>query len=182
MIELEKIAPGIQVVRHEGHVANAYIIGSLIFEPVAPSVKRAIEWIEWIKSNPGIEGLVVTHWHSDHTNGVECIAAETGVPFFAPDHPITRTRGATALGSTLKAWDVIPTPGHAPEHVCFFDGQTLIAGDMVSSGGALVFDEAAYLESFDRIACLGPTMILAGHGVETRRAISKHPDYINVKP
>jgi glyoxylase-like metal-dependent hydrolase (beta-lactamase superfamily II) len=67
---------------------------------------------------------------------------------------------------------VIHTPGHAPDHVCFWDesSRTLLGGDLAikgttvwipaSHGGNL----AAYLASLERVLALEPARILPAHG------------------
>ena len=71
-----------------------------------------------------------------------------------------------------RLW-AIHTPGHSPDHLCFFDPRsgTLFGGDLVVNGGTVFIpassggDVARYLASLGRILDLNPRRILAGHGV-----------------
>src|SRR5947207_2361395 len=85
--------------------------------------------------------VLVTHGHPDHASGVPALRirwpAIEAWKWTAADEPDWR---ALADGERLRAGDrdltVIHTPGHAPDHVCFFDESTrdLYAGDMVVQG------------------------------------------------
>jgi hydroxyacylglutathione hydrolase len=65
--------------------------------------------------------------------------------------------------------DVIPTPGHEPTHVAFYDNRTgiLCSGDFLLPGRLLIEDAAAYRESALRVVDFLKTRplthILGGH-------------------
>jgi glyoxylase-like metal-dependent hydrolase (beta-lactamase superfamily II) len=81
---------------------------------------------------------------------------------------------------------VLHTPGHAPDHVCFFEPRsaTLFAGDLVVNGGTVVIPPsqggslAAYLASLRRILDLQPRRILAGHGPPIEQPVALLRSYI----
>jgi glyoxylase-like metal-dependent hydrolase (beta-lactamase superfamily II) len=87
-------------------------------------------------------------------------------------------------GDAIGSWTVVETPGHAPTHVCLFDGQrdTIILGDLLSSAFMPWFDYgysndpvAEFLRSLDRVEALGPfALALPGHG----RALEDVPTII----
>ena len=99
--------------------------------------------------------VLVTHGHVDHVAGVPALAARlpgveirgggAGEPFF--DGEVI-----AGGGTTLRA---IHTPGHAPDHFCFFDERTreLYCGDLARIGGTVVIPASRggnlreYLES-----------------------------------
>ncbi|MCL6553572.1 MAG: MBL fold metallo-hydrolase [Firmicutes bacterium] len=74
------------------------------------------------------------------------------------------------------ALEVLHTPGHAQGHICLWDGQTLIAGDLlmgeISPNPVVEFDAngqrlrtlPAYLQSLRRVASLRPAVAYPGHG------------------
>jgi glyoxylase-like metal-dependent hydrolase (beta-lactamase superfamily II) len=78
--------------------------------------------------------------------------------------------GMIAAGSSA-VW-VVPTPGHAPDHVSFFEPRsgTFFAGDLVINGGTVAIlarhggDLASYLDSLRRVLDLQPRRIYPGHG------------------
>ena len=84
--------------------------------------------------------------------------------------------------------DVIPTPGHNPTHLAFYDNRTgiLFSGDFLMPGRLLIEDAAAYRESALRVVDFLKTRplshILGGHielnaaGHAYRFGSHYHPD------
>jgi glyoxylase-like metal-dependent hydrolase (beta-lactamase superfamily II) len=74
------------------------------------------------------------------------------------------------VGDTTLA--AIHTPGHAPDHVCFWheESRTLFGGDLAVKGTTVYIparlqgDLAAYLASLQRVLDLRPIRILPAHG------------------
>lgn len=109
--------------------------------------------------------VLITHWHPDHVKGL----------------PALRDRWAGLVvvdvaGDPVPAGDgqleIIPTPGHSPDHLCFFDRESgdLYCGDLARKGGTIVIparkggDLRAYLASLKLVRDLGPRRLLPGHG------------------
>jgi glyoxylase-like metal-dependent hydrolase (beta-lactamase superfamily II) len=80
-------------------------------------------------------------------------------------------------GDLIEAGDgtltTIATPGHASDHLCFWDPLTcdLFAGDMLVAGGTVMIPPKSgdgsvrdYLASLERMAALNPARVLPGHG------------------
>ncbi len=182
-LSIEPVAPGIervQPIRQDlGPVANSYIAHGWLVEPCVPDQKQAQGWLEYLSEHP-VCGILLTHWHSDHFTGARMLAGNLTCPVYGP--PLGQrhdVRGAwkfprfeTILpGDHVGPWEIIATPGHAETHVCFFDGETLITGDMIERdadvlippierGGNLV----DYRASLSRLADLRATRALPGHG------------------
>lgn len=75
--------------------------------------------------------------------------------------------------SALGSWSIVPTPGHAPSHVCLYEPsqRLLIAGDLVSRVFAPWFDYgyspdpvAEFARSLDTVAALDVDVAFPGHG------------------
>lgn len=128
--------------------------------------------------------VLVTHAHQDHATGVTAISGRWPAAEFAKlpwperdaQYPVAWR--PLADGEAVHAGDgvlrVIHTPGHAPDHACFFSETegVLFCGDLLVQGGSVVIpashggDLADYLASLARIRELGPARVLPAHGPE----------------
>jgi hydroxyacylglutathione hydrolase len=116
--------------------------------------------------------VLVTHGHVDHVSGVPALRGRwpelvvRGLDCGATLSPGERVEA----GDTLLR--VLPTPGHAPDHCCFFDERTrdLFCGDLARQGGTVVIpatkggDLSAYISSLHAVRALAPARLLPGHG------------------
>lgn len=126
--------------------------------------------------------VVVTHAHPDHASGAARLAARWPAARFRkrpwPEadarYPVDWT--PLAPNERVAAGDVqlevVPTPGHAPDHICLWHSasRTLFGGDLLIQDGTVVVpgtrggDLAEYLQSLDRVAALEPALVLPAHG------------------
>jgi glyoxylase-like metal-dependent hydrolase (beta-lactamase superfamily II) len=116
--------------------------------------------------------VLITHHHTDHV---------AGVPALRERWPAVIVRGGGA-GAALDDGEPIEaggrrlravhTPGHAPDHFCFFDesSRDLYCGDLARIGGTIVIPASrgghlgAYLASLHRVRDLRPARLLPAHG------------------
>lgn len=123
--------------------------------------------------------VLITHWHPDHVKGLPALR--------------DRWPGVTvvdAVGGPVPAGDdtleIVPTPGHSPDHLCFFDRASgdLYCGDMARRGGTIVIparkggDLRAYLASLEQMRALAPKRLLPGHGPIVDDPIALIDEYI----
>ncbi len=135
--------------------------------------------------------VLVTHGHSDHAGGAPAIRERwPGVEIHK--WLLSGETGWRPLedGSRFAAGDaeltVVHTPGHALDHVCFWDDRTgnLYAGDMVAIGTTIVVPGErgggmrAYLDSLERLAALRPARIYPGHGAIVDRPLELIAEYL----
>src|SRR5215216_459123 len=106
--------------------------------------------------------VVHTHGHLDHRSGDDQFRALPDVEVVPTDFESLKSRlgvadwpngiGQIDLGD--RVIDVIPTPGHYPSHVAYYDRQTglFFSGDFLLPGRLLIADTDADLASARRVA------------------------------
>ena len=152
--------------------------------------------------------IALTHAHLDHIGSLDALhaalpAAEISISAredrlnrqdFTMDQgepklgggrfPKTKTHATRLLhaGDRVGSLEVIPTPGHTPGHIAFYDHRTgaLIAGDAMQTKGAVAvagtmvpafplmawgtWNQAIAAQSAHRLLALHPTVLAVGHG------------------
>jgi glyoxylase-like metal-dependent hydrolase (beta-lactamase superfamily II) len=109
--------------------------------------------------------VLITHWHPDHVSGLPALK-DRWRDLVVVESPA----GRVAAGDGHL--EIVPTPGHAPDHLCFFDRESgdLYCGDLARSGGTIVIPASKggnlrdYLASLRRVRDLAPRRLLPGHG------------------
>ncbi|MGY1787389.1 MBL fold metallo-hydrolase [Geodermatophilus sp. SYSU D00698] len=121
--------------------------------------------------------VLVTHHHGDHAEAAQPWGTRFGAPVAAADAAVAGPGGRLLEpGERLRlagtALDVVPTPGHTPDHLAFrLESGAVLVGDHVLGRGTSVVthpegDVVAYLESLRRVHDLGPSALYCGHGPE----------------
>lgn len=134
--------------------------------------------------------VLVTHGHPDHASGVPALRARwPGLEVCAWLAGNSESHGL-ADGDSVMAGDrrlvAIHTPGHAPDHLCFWDAprRDLFGGDMLIAGTTVMIPAGkggslrAYLESLERLAALRPDRILPAHGPVIDRPLELIAQYV----
>lgn len=117
-----------------------------------------------------VESVLVTHTHSDHAPMANPLASELGVPAvgYAPgpsfDPDIRLLDGARFEVGSLTL-EVVHTPGHADDHLCFRAQSVLFTGDHIIGGSSvMVEDMGPYLDSLRKLKGQGLSRLHPGHG------------------
>ena len=128
---------------------------------------------------PPLARVLITHWHPDHVRGLPALKARW------KDLAVVES-GSAPVPAGDGVLEIVPTPGHAPDHLCFFDRESgdLYCGDLVRRGGTIVIpaskggDLRAYLASLRRVRDLAPRRLLPGHGPVIDDPIAVIDEYI----
>jgi len=104
-----------------------------------------------------------THGHPDHTCSNQALIRETGARQIS--YPDVMRAGIFKLGA--HEIQVIPTPGHSADSVCFYFSNILLTGDTLFNGtvgNCFSGDMRGFYESLQRIMELpSDTVIYSGH-------------------
>lgn len=136
--------------------------------------------------------VLITHGHPDHASGLPAIVARW--PTVEVHRWPTVEAGAAmafADGMWVSAGDgqlqVIHTPGHAEDHVCFWNPEVrgLFCGDMMTKTTTIMVPPrarggnlAAYLESLRRLRDLEPQVAWPGHGDIIESPVARINEYL----
>jgi glyoxylase-like metal-dependent hydrolase (beta-lactamase superfamily II) len=174
---------------------NTYLVGEgsalLCIDP-GPQDQRHLDAILAAVDAAGgrLGGILVSHSHDDHRPLGRALAERTGAAIRCLE-PERADDGARPLkdGERVSAGEVtleaVHTPGHAGDHLCFFDADSrvLYTGDHILGGMTSVVappdgDMTAYMASLERVRRLGPRVILPGHGPRVGDAMTLIDEYI----
>ena len=169
-----------------GPGTNTYIVGEdgayLVVDP-GPAVPAHIERLTAAVGD-GLQCIVCTHSHPDHSPGAPMLRDAVGRPVpilglgsgpharpdsrFVPDRELADGERLRVGDSTLR---VVHTPGHAANHLCLVleEDRLLFSGAHVLNGSTTVVnppdgDMDDYLASLERLAAEPVDFILPAHG------------------
>lgn len=123
--------------------------------------------------------VFLTHDHPDHASGVPRLREVW------PRIEVVDGR-AVAVPAGDSMLEVVPTPGHSPDHACLWDpaARALFAGDLVVAGSTVMIAAGsggslrAYLESLARVRALAPSRIYPGHGPVIEDGVALIDEYV----
>jgi hydroxyacylglutathione hydrolase len=124
--------------------------------------------LDWLRAEGlGLDTILLTHHHGDHTGGVDDLRQATGARVIGPasepvPEPLQRVGDGDAIESLGLRFEVLDVPGHTAGHVAYHcadvDGRPLLfCGDTLFSAGCGRLFEGTpqqMLCSLDRLAAL----------------------------
>jgi glyoxylase-like metal-dependent hydrolase (beta-lactamase superfamily II) len=122
-----------------------------------------------VAARGGAAGIVLTHDHHDHSESAAELAQRLGgVTVHA-----ARLAGAARIGDgdRVGPFEVVATPGHAPDHMAFVTGRVCFTGDAVLGMGSVFVAPdpgalAGYLTALEALRERDLQRLYPGHGPE----------------
>lgn len=171
------------------YTVNAFLVDGLLIDSGPPAT--AGELVTWCRGR-GVRQAVNTHHHEDHSGGDWAVQRRLGVPLAVPPLAVPilasfyrlefyrrvvwgQPRNVTAqpLSGAVETerfcFEIVPTPGHSPDHVCFFEPQQgwLFSGDLFIHERVRYArpeeDIAGELDSLRRVLALRPRRLICSH-------------------
>ncbi|MFP1684381.1 MBL fold metallo-hydrolase [Alloalcanivorax sp. C16-1] len=169
-----------------GPGTNSYLLGDRALTvidpgPVDPEHTRALVDAAAAQGK-AIEQILVTHTHRDHSPGAVALAQATGATLLGPDvpddglqdeswAPARRLRHGDVLDCGGVPLEVIATPGHVGNHLCYLmtEQALLFTGDHLIQGSTVVIappsgSMAAYMDSLALLRDYRIDTMAPGHG------------------
>ncbi|HLQ62402.1 MAG TPA: MBL fold metallo-hydrolase [Candidatus Acidoferrales bacterium] len=168
---------------YTGPGTNTWIVGDppvvAVIDP-GPDDDRHLEAVERALGGAALAAVLVTHSHPDHLPLAERLAGRHQAR--VARHPELADGDLVRVGRLSLA--ALFTPGHAPDHLCFWLAEDRVAftGDLILGRGSSMVtypegDVAAYLASLERLASLCPRMLFPGHWDPVLEAEAKIEEY-----
>jgi glyoxylase-like metal-dependent hydrolase (beta-lactamase superfamily II) len=158
---------------------NTWIVGrapAWVVDP-GPALPAHLEAVAAaVAERGGAGGILVTHDHPDHAEGLGELRERLGGP------PVGAWP-ALADGSEFGPFTAYHVPGHARDHLVFVAAGAAFTGDAVLGVGSVFIAPdggslGAYLDGLRRLRALGLERIHPGHGPDVDDPAAKLDEYV----
>ena len=165
---------------------QTYLLGDTAVLDPGPAIESHIEAIR--AALPNLQTILITHRHADHAPAALPLQAMTGARIVAPRNVLDavdqRVSGGEWLELDGERIEVIATPGHTNEHVCYLteDGDLFTGDTILGSGTTTIFPPDGhmgdYLRSLRILRARNPKRIYPAHGPIREDAVALIDEYI----
>jgi glyoxylase-like metal-dependent hydrolase (beta-lactamase superfamily II) len=165
---------------------RTYLLGETTVIDPGPSIDTHVDAI--LAAMPKLDTILITHRHGDHAPAAIPLKQRTGARILAPRNVLDavdqRLHGGEVLAIEDVQVEVIATPGHTNEHVCFLTSEgDLFTGDTIlGTGTTAIFPPDGhmgdYLRSLHVLRARNPKRIHPAHGPMREDAVALIDEYI----
>jgi glyoxylase-like metal-dependent hydrolase (beta-lactamase superfamily II) len=167
---------------------QTYLLGETAVLDPGPDIASHLDKIR--AAMPGLRTILITHRHGDHAPGAVPLKQATGAEIIAPrdvlDDSVVdrRVAGGDTLTIDGTRIDVVATPGHTNEHVCYLtaDGDLFSGDTILGFGTTAIFPPDGhmgdYLRSLRTLRALNPRRVYPAHGPIRDNAVALIDEYI----
>ena len=166
---------------------RTYLLGETALIDPGPAIDSHVAAI--LEAMPKLETILITHRHGDHAPAAAPLQRATGARVIAPEGVTADVDQRVEGGETLRIenanLEVVHTPGHTREHVCYFTSEgDLFTGDTIlGSGTTAIFPPDGsmgdYIRSLHKLRALKPRRIHPAHGPTRDDAVALIDEYID---
>lgn len=182
---------------------RTWLVGTkrLVLIDPGPALPEHFSRVQAAVGDRQVDAILLTHAHADHAGGAATLSAMLDAPVMAGSDTLARTglagqvigdgstiavdgSGADPSDGTGAFLQVIRTPGHASDHLCFLllPDRWVFTGDLVLGAGssAVLHPDgrmAEYLASIRKLEALRPARLLPGHGPPVEDAVERLGEY-----
>lgn len=160
---------------------RTYLVGEHVVVDPGPAIDAHVRAIA--EAMPKLRTILITHRHGDHAPAAVPLRALTGAAIAAPPGVLGNDDGLRD-GDVVEELEVIATPGHTREHVCFLSpGGDLFTGDTILGRGTTTIfppdgNMGDYLRSLQKLRARNPRRIFPAHGPTRGDAVALIDEYI----
>jgi glyoxylase-like metal-dependent hydrolase (beta-lactamase superfamily II) len=167
---------------------QTYLLGETAVLDPGPNIEPHLAAIR--AALPNLRTILITHRHGDHAPGAIPLKEATGAEIIAPRNVLEdsqvdrRVSGGEILRVDDTDLEVIATPGHTNEHVCYLtaDGDLFTGDTILGFGTTAIFPPDGhmgdYLRSLHTLRARHPRRIYPAHGPIREDAVSLIDEYI----
>ena len=167
---------------------RTYLLGETAVLDPGPNIASHVDAIK--TAQPNLRLILITHRHGDHAPAAVPLKAATGAQILAPKSVLEdsqvdrRVAGGEILHIEGVDIEVIATPGHTNEHVCYLTSEgDLFTGDTILGfGTTAIFPPDGhmgdYLRSLHTLRERNPRRIYPAHGPVREDAVALIDEYI----
>lgn len=161
---------------------RTYLIDDTVVIDPGPAIDTHVAAIR--EALPNLRTILITHRHGDHAPAAIPLKDATGARIVAPRDVLDRVDQRVSGGEIVEGLEVIATPGHTSEHVCYLgpEGDLFTGDTILGFGTTAIFppdgNMGDYLRSLRLLRAREPKRIWPAHGPTREDAVALIDEYI----